>query len=167
VAGFEVVDPGEPGVLFRAEQAEQQVGPDHVEVGPARHGGMRQQRLGLRGEQHAGADRAGHQRFDAEPVAHQEHPAPGRVVQPERVDAVEAREQGQPPFGVSVQQHLGVAVRGENVSAPFQGGAQLRIVEDLAVAGDGVRAAGHRLHATLVHADDRQPPVSEVDGSVG
>jgi hypothetical protein len=67
-----------------------------------------------------------------------------------------------------VDEHLGVAARGEAVPASGQLGVQRLVVVDLAVLDDQHRAVlvAHRLVA-VGEIDDRQAPVAEGDRAVG
>jgi hypothetical protein len=116
------------------------------------------------GRPQATARRVGQvQGLDAQAVAH-EHSAPAALIdQAEGEHAGEAVEQAFSPLRPALEQHLGVARRGEDVAAPLELGVQLRVVVDAAVEGDGEaeRLIAHGLTAALGEVDDRQAAVHE------
>ena len=91
------------------------------------------------------------QRLDAEAVAG-EHDAPAALLdQREGEHALEAVEHALAPRRPAVQQHLGVGGRAEARATRLELGAQLVVVVDAAVEGDGEAevVVDHRLRAAL------------------
>jgi hypothetical protein len=79
--------------------------------------------------------------------------------------AVEALDAGRPPLGPGLQDHLGVAGRGEAVAGLGQLLAQLLVVVDAAVEGDrqAQRGVDEGLRGGFGQVDDLQPAVAEAD----
>jgi hypothetical protein len=77
------------------------------------------------------------QRFDAQPVAAEQHPAAVPLDDREREHALEAVDEAVTPVVVGLGKHLGVAVREEAVAVAGQLTAQVLVVVDAAVPADG------------------------------
>ena len=108
------------------------------------------------------------QRLDAEPVAAEQHPAAVALDDREGEHALEVVDEVVAPAVVGLEQHLGVAVREEAVAVALQLVAQLLVVVDAAVPGDGQPQLGvdHRLRAGLGQVDDLQAAVAEGDAAL-
>ena len=123
-----------------------------------------QRRQGRRKSERAGALGV-IERLDAEPVARQ-HDAPGIALPDrEREHAVEALDAARAPFGVSLEDDLGVALREEAVTLGRELAAQLAIIVDAAVEHDGEAKLriDHRLLRCGSKIDDAQAPMAEGD----
>ena len=107
-------------------------------VHPGRHRRVRQQGLDLAAEQQAVIGQRIEQRLDAAAVPRQEQCARPRRPDGKSKDAVEALHAGDPPFGIGMQQDLGVRTAGESMTAPFQQSAQFRRVVQFPVINDRV-----------------------------
>ncbi len=104
------------------------------------------------------------QRFDAQPVAAEQHAAAVALGYGEREHPVQPIDELlTPPVVVRLEQHLGVAVREEPVTVPGELVAQGFVVVDAAVPGDRQPEVGvhHRLRTGLRQVDDLQPTMTE------
>ncbi len=145
--------------------AEREIIVDGGEVGRATQQRVGEQALEFGGEDQAAVGQFRHvQRLHPEAVAHQEQGAFCCIVDGEGEHAVEARQHRRPPLPPAAQDHLGIAMRGEDVAERFQLGADLGEIVDLAVEGDDVAAVlrRHRLRAAG-HVDDGEAAVAEAD----
>ncbi len=105
------------------------------------------------------------ERLDAEAVANQRQPAAVALVEREGEHAVEALHAARPPFRPGLDDHLGVAGGREAVALGLELGAELGIIVDAAVEGDGQPQLGvdEGLRRGFGQVDDLQPPVGEPD----
>ncbi len=162
----QALDAVEEGVLGGVVDAEQQESLQDGEILAPRDGGVLQDRLDLRREDHAGAALRVVQRLDAQAVARQEQLLVRRVPQREGEHAGEVGDHLLAPLLVTAQDHLGVGVIGrESVPLGLQLGAELGRVVDLAVV-DECQATVVRVDGLVaaVDVDDRQAP--HADGEV-
>jgi hypothetical protein len=133
-----------------------------VDLGPdARHP---EERLHLRGEEHRAAALAKIQRLLAEAVAREQQPLLARVPHREGELAAQVVHHFEAPVLVGAQQHLGVGIEREAVTALRELGAQLAEVVDLAVERerDARGLVAHGL-ARAVRVDDGEAAVAEHD----
>ena len=126
------------------------------------------QRLDLRGEAQHAPRFSEIERPDAEGVAGGEQAAPRLVPDGEGEHAAKPRDHLGPIAGIEQQQHLGIGGRATGDALRGQLGAQLAIVQDLAIEDDPIGAiiVAHRLVGLGPRVDDRQPPVGEADPAV-
>ena len=139
---------------------------DRIDLGAQR--AVREQRLHLRAEQQrAVRQRRVEQRPDADAIAHQHEPAARVVPQRDRELAVQVVDEVEAVLLVEMNDRFGVAVRVEDVAALLEVGAQLDVVEDLAVERDPDRAVlvAERLLAGA-QVDDGQPAMTEPDAGL-
>ena len=158
--------PDREGLGHAAEQVEAH---DARRIGIAADPAAGQQRLGLRGEAHRPAVVGPVERLDAQRIARQQQRALLGVPQAEGEHAAQLLHHVGAAVGIELQQHLGVGAAAEGVAARGQFLAQLAVIVDLAVEGDGVAAAGavHRLRAGLAQVDDGEPLMGEPRAPVG
>ena len=104
------------------------------------------------------------QRLDAEPVAHQQQPAPRLVPEREREHAAKTVNGLLSPLFVRVDDHFGVRAGPEAMTGSLQLGSDLHEVVDLAVENHphGPVFVGQRLVAGR-QIDDAQTAVSEAE----
>ena len=123
----------------------------------------RQQRGQGGGEAQARAVLGVVERLDPETVAHQPQPPAVAFVDREGEHPLQPVHRARPPFGPGLQDHLGIAVRGEAVPLRRQVRPKLGVVVDAAVEGDGQAGVGvgKRLGRGFAQVDDLQPPVAE------
>ncbi len=126
------------------------------------------ERLDLRGEAQHPRPLGKIERPDAEGIAGGEQAAPRLVPDGEGEHAAKPRDHLGAIAGIEQQQHLGIGGRATGDALPGQLGAQLSIVEDLAIEDDPIAAliVAHRLVGLGPRVDDRQPPVGEADPAV-
>ena len=108
------------------------------------------------------------ERLLAEPIARDEEPLAARVPDGEGEHPRQPLGKRVAPLFITVDEHLGVAARAEDVPARDQFVAQAEIIVNLSVEGDGDRAVlvVHGLRAVRREIDDRKPPVPERDRSL-
>ena len=122
------------------------------------------QRAQLGGELEPVRVRAVVERLDPVAVAREHEATSRRVPERDREHPAQAPREGGPFLLVEVDEHLGVAVRGEAVAGALELRAQLGVVVELAVLDDVNRAVlvRDRLVAGL-QVDDREPAGSQSD----
>jgi hypothetical protein len=162
VTGLELEDAGEDGPgRHRRPEGEGLIEPDRIE-GARQRRVASEQRLDLAGEDDPAPVLGVVKRPHPQPIAGQRQSPAARVPQPDGELSVEPRERLLAPGLVGVDDHLGVAGRPEGVPQRLQFGAQLAVVEDLAVERHPQRAVlvAQRLLAGR-EVDDRQPGVGQ------
>ena len=125
------------------------------------------ERVELGGERELAVDGAVGERLDAEAVACEHEPPPGRIPDREREHPAQPLREPEAPLLVGVDDRLGVRVRPEAVPGSLEQTCELRVVVDLAVLDDD--AAAVLVRDRLVAArevDDREPPRGEPDAAV-
>ena len=109
------------------------------------------------------------QRFDAEPVTAEQHPAAVALDDREGEHALEVFDEPVAPAVVRLEQDLGVAVGEEAVAVADQLTAQVLVVVDTAVPADGQSEfrIDHGLSPGLGQIDDFQAAVTKRDPALG
>jgi hypothetical protein len=122
---------------------------------------MREQRFDLGGKQERPRSACEVERLHAKTVAHEQQALPGAVPETNREHAVEARDDVDAPFFVSVDDGFGVGViRLESMAARLELASQRLMVVNLAVEDDvhGAVLVGHRLVCTRRQVDNGKAP---------
>ena len=143
--------------------AEQVEAHDASRIGIAADPAAGQQRLGLGGKAHRPTVVGPVERLDAQRIARQQQRALLGIPQAEGKHAAQLLHHVRAAVVVELQQHLGVGAAAEGVAALGEFLAQLAVIVDLAVEGDGVAATGavHRLRAGRAQVDDGEPLMGE------
>ena len=148
VGGGQLLDAGKdrPGGEHHAET---EIVLQRLGMNAARDFRVGQDRLGLRAKHDPVAGAVQVERFDAETVAGEQHRLAPRVPGREGEHAAKAGDEGLAFLFVTVDEHLGVRLRGKAVPPAFQPGAKFAVVVDFAVEDDLNRAvlAAHWLGA--------------------
>src|SRR5690606_10583092 len=108
------------------------------------------------------------QRLDAEPIARRERPARDALVDDEREHAVEALDAPLAPFGIRLQNDLGIARRPEAMPEIFQLEPKLLEVVDATVEDDDeiMILVEHRLRRARRQIEDLQAAMADGDRSL-
>jgi len=141
-AGGQAADAGEEAVGRLVGGSLGQEARQHPQVGRSRNGWVGEQALDLRSEDEEGTFAEVEERLHAEAVPGAEQPVLPGIVEGEGPHAVQPVQGGWAPFRVGGQQHLGVGGGVEGVAESLELPAELEVVEDLAVVGDGQPAVG-------------------------
>ena len=135
----------------------------------ARMGGIGENALDLAGKAHGVADTRKEQRLGSDRIPRKHQPLADAIPEPDRKNAFEAGEEIVAPGEITGRQQLGVAMGAEHRSEIARElGAELRLVVDLAVIGDGDPPArvAHRLAARVGQVANGEPAVREADCAV-
>ncbi len=164
MAGLELAQSDEPGLLSQRTTAEQVVG-DGPAVGLARAGRARQESLDLGGEGQVRRGGLIEERLDAQTIARREQRALALIPDGEREHPVEAAETLLAETLIEVEQHFGVGSTDEVVAGGSEVLGELHVVVDLAVEDDPQIAivADHGLVTRRREIDNRQPPRAKAD----
>ena len=132
-------------------------------------GGIGENALDLTGKAHSAADLRKEQRLGPDRIPREDQTLVDAIPEPDRKNAFEAGKERVPPGEIAGRQQLGVAMRAEHRSEiVLQFGAELHLVIDLAIIGDGDPTAriAHRLASRLGQVANGKPPVREADRAV-
>ena len=133
----------------RRDVAVAEIFTDRERVKTAIDARMHEQRFEFRGKDQFAVADAVVERFDAEAIARQEQPFLITVPNRDREHPVATLQGLDTVERELVQQHLGIRLRVENASAPFEFRAKFQVIINLAIIDDVIApvVAAHRLCA--------------------